>query len=103
MSTPIEDIRNNRIKKLERFRAQNIDPYPEQCSFALTQIVDIQKLLSKYIKAKRSIGIGGRVMAKREHGKSVFVDIFDGSGKFQLFVAEDRAGEEQFKQFVDLI
>ncbi|MEK9175027.1 MAG: OB-fold nucleic acid binding domain-containing protein, partial [Patescibacteria group bacterium] len=103
MSTPGEEIRNNRIKKLERLRIQNIDPYPERCSFILISIIDVQNSLSKYIKSSRAVGIGGRVMAKREHGKSIFIDIFDGSGQFQLFIAEDRVGEKSFKQFADFI
>lgn len=101
MPTPGEEIRNYRIKKLEQLRAVGIDPYPEQCSFALTAISDVQGALSKYIKSRRAIGIAGRIIAKREHGKSAFVDIFDGTGKFQLFVAEDKVGADAYQRFVD--
>jgi lysyl-tRNA synthetase class 2 len=36
--------------------------------------------------------IAGRVMARRDMGKLVFLDLVDRSGKIQLLVAEDRAG-----------
>ncbi len=102
MPTPGEEIRNYRVKKLEQLRAHHIDPYPEQCSFALVPIVTIASGVSQYIKSRKAIGIGGRIMAKREHGKSAFVDIFDGTAKFQLFIASDRVGVEEYQQFIDL-
>ena len=36
--------------------------------------------------------VAGRVMARRDLGKLVFLDLVDRSGKIQLLVAEDRAG-----------
>jgi lysyl-tRNA synthetase, class II len=36
--------------------------------------------------------VGGRVMARRDMGKLVFLDLVDRSGKIQLLVAEGRAG-----------
>ncbi len=36
--------------------------------------------------------LAGRVMARRDLGKLVFLDLVDRSGKIQLLVAEDRAG-----------
>src|SRR5947209_10188145 len=37
--------------------------------------------------------VAGRVMARRDMGKLVFLDLVDRSGKIQLLVAEDRAGK----------
>src|SRR5437867_10325924 len=36
--------------------------------------------------------VAGRVMARRDMGKLVFLDLVDRSGKIQLLVSEDRAG-----------
>jgi lysyl-tRNA synthetase class 2 len=36
--------------------------------------------------------VAGRVMARRDMGKLVFLDLVDRSGKIQLLIAEDRAG-----------
>ena len=102
MTTPGEEIRNNRIEKLKQLASLNIDPYPERCSFALTEISAVRGSLAKYIKSRKAIGIAGRIVAKREHGRSAFVDIFDGTDRFQLFIAEDRIGEDAYRRFVDL-
>ena len=40
--------------------------------------------------------IAGRVMARRDMGKLVFLDLVDRSGKIQLLIAEDRAGPVDF-------
>src|SRR5439155_12677110 len=37
--------------------------------------------------------LAGRVMARRNMGKLVFLDLVDRSGKIQLLIAEDRAGK----------
>jgi lysyl-tRNA synthetase, class II len=43
-------------------------------------------------EAGESRRVAGRVMARRDMGKLVFLDLVDRSGKIQLLVAEDRAG-----------
>jgi len=43
-------------------------------------------------EAGESRRLAGRVMARRDMGKLVFLDLVDRSGKIQLLVAEDRAG-----------
>ena len=40
--------------------------------------------------------VAGRVMARRDMGKLVFLDLVDRSGKIQLLIAEDRAGPVDF-------
>jgi lysyl-tRNA synthetase class 2 len=48
------------------------------------------------VEAGQEVGVprrlAGRVMARRDMGKLVFLDLVDRSGKIQLLVAEDRAG-----------
>ena len=43
-------------------------------------------------EARESRRVAGRVMARRDMGKLVFLDLVDRSGKIQLLVSEDRAG-----------
>lgn len=40
----------------------------------------------------------GRVMAKRQHGKVLFGDLRDSTGKIQLYIKKDVLGEEKFSQ-----
>jgi len=43
-----------------------------------------------------SVALAGRIIAVRDHGRSVFLDIEDGSGRIQAYFKRDRLGEETF-------
>lgn len=47
-----------------------------------------------------TVSIAGRIMAFRAHGKSVFYDIKDATGKIQAYIKKDIIGTENFK-FLD--
>ena len=99
--TPGEEIRLHRIKKLETLRKSGINPYPEKISFSVIEIGDVKKKFKTYARTKKIVGIAGRIMAKREHGGSIFLDIFDGSAnnKLQVFIGEDKIGTSAFSLF----
>ena len=97
----IEEIRKNRIEKLNKMRERGIDPYP-----AITkrthQISDVSKNFAKLQKAKKRIVIAGRIMAQRGHGAILFLDIFDGSSKMQAVLKKDRVGDREFDFFTEV-
>jgi len=97
----IEEIRKNRIEKLNKMRERGIDPYP-----AITkrthQISDVLKNFAKLQKAKKRIVIAGRIMAQRGHGAILFLDIFDGSSKMQAVLKKDRVGDREFDFFTEV-
>ncbi|MBI4059755.1 lysine--tRNA ligase, partial [Candidatus Giovannonibacteria bacterium] len=95
----LDDLIKARRQKLEKLKKLNINPYPARASFALAPIGEISKNFKKYSRSGKKLGIAGRIMAKREHGGSVFLDVFDGSSKLQVFLAKDRIGEASFKLF----
>lgn len=85
---PLDDIRNERIKKLNILREKGMDPYP--ASTARTHL--IAAVLQKFgalSKAKKKVIIAGRVMARREHGGSAFMNVRDESGKIQAYFKKD--------------
>lgn len=88
----LDDIRNERLKKLEILRKNNIDPFPA-VSRRTHRIEDVLGSFSLLAKTKKEVTVAGRVMALREHGKSVFMDIRDGSGKIQAYFKEDVLGD----------
>src|SRR3989344_8929099 len=95
MANSIEEIRSYRVKKLQTLKNKGINPYPSKISFKITPIEKIKK-------TSKTLGIAGRVMAKREHGGSLFFDLYD-SEKFQVFMSKDKIGEESFNFFLETV
>ncbi len=100
----LEEIRNTKIEKVKKLREAGIDPYP-----ALTRrshlVAEAVVNFDKFSGANEEIVLAGRIMAKREHGGSVFFDINDGSAKTQALIKEDEIGKEkleQFREFIDI-
>ncbi|MEK7652709.1 MAG: lysine--tRNA ligase [Patescibacteria group bacterium] len=96
----LEELKNERIKKLKLLREKGINPYP-----AITNrsnvISDILFLFDKF--EGKSIFVAGRIVALRKHGGSTFFDIFDGSGKIQGFLKQDEISDESYKLFDETI
>lgn len=92
-------IRENRLKKLESLRGARINPYPAVPTFPISEIPEIKKNFKKYADSKKNVGLAGRIMAKREHGGSLFLDLSAGFDKFQVFLAKDKIGEKSFSLF----
>lgn len=97
----LEDIRSDRIKKLHALQQAGVDVYPAQAHRSHL-INDVLKHFSYLTKTKRKVCVAGRVTAKREHGKSMFVDMKDATGKIQLFLARNIL-EQQYDTFVDVV
>lgn len=99
MST-IDEIRKERINKIEAIKKAGYLAYPSQTkrTHAISQALED---FSKLSKKKEEVFLAGRVMARREHGKAIFIDIVDGTGKIQSHLREDKLGEKGFKFFQD--
>ncbi|MBI4086350.1 MAG: lysine--tRNA ligase [Candidatus Liptonbacteria bacterium] len=98
----LDELIQERLKKLSRLKEAGINPYPARVSFACKNAADVKKNFGKLEKSREEIGIAGRVMAKRGHGKIAFLDIFDGStadARLQIFVAQDKIGNKAFELF----
>ncbi len=89
----LEEIRSERLKKLEAFRSEGGDPYPAK-SRRTHAIADLAKKFGALAKSKKKVVLAGRVVARREHGGAAFFDLSDGTGKFQLLLKEDLLGED---------
>lgn len=74
-----------RLNRLKLLRAHAIDPYPGTVVRTHT-IADALKSFDDLTRQPASIV--GRVRAIRSHGKSCFIDLEDGSGKIQLYLAQ---------------
>ena len=50
-------------------------------------------------KSAESVTVAGRIYIVRNHGKTIFADLGDESGKIQLYIRKNDLGEEQFELF----
>lgn len=93
----------DKVEKLKITRELGYDPYPPN-SPRLIQINDFLKNFYQFLKnKKKKIWLGGRVMALREHGGIIFVDLKDFSGKVQIILKKDYTKEfENFEKIADI-
>ena len=96
----IDEIRKTRIKKLKAIQAAGLLAYPAKTN-RTHRIKDVLKDFKKIFLNKKRLVLAGRIMAQREHGKTIFLDIFDGSAKIQVLLKESFLGSKSFKFFID--
>ena len=77
----VDEIRRVRLDKLKKLEEHNIAPYGLR--FNRTHL--ISEVLENF-KEEKEVVIAGRFMAHRSHGKVMFADLEDQSGKIQLFI-----------------
>ncbi len=54
-------------------------------------------------KSEEQVSTAGRIYIIRRHGKTIFADMGDSSGKIQLYVRKNDLGDEKFDLFEDYI
>ncbi|OGD81341.1 lysine--tRNA ligase [Candidatus Collierbacteria bacterium RIFOXYD1_FULL_40_9] len=103
MASRLDEILKEREKKIEHLRLIGIDLYPAKSKkdLANKEVVDnFEKYNGKIMT------LAGRIMAWREHGKLIFGQIQDQSGRIQLFIRADTLEitnkEKQLIGFEDL-
>jgi len=88
-----------RVKKLEALEKHGILPYGRQflVSHSIKELREKLGSLDEAEINKIEVQIAGRLMLMRGHGKAVFADLHDSSGKIQLYLKLDILGEAQFE------
>ncbi len=122
MST-IDEIRENRLKKLSELKEKGIDPYPIESKqdYTLAEVrANFAKLSggstsssptsgsgsgpSKSSKSKKTLTLVGRVLSLRPQGAIIFFDFNDGTGKLQgLLKKEEKISDEDFDLFANYV
>ena len=97
----LDEIRQKKLEKIEKLKKVGIDPYPAS-SGRTHEIVQALLLFDSLSADKAELVLVGRIMAKREHGGSMFFDVKDGTGQIQAYLKQDVVGEEVFKTFNEL-
>ncbi|PIR57896.1 MAG: lysine--tRNA ligase [Parcubacteria group bacterium CG10_big_fil_rev_8_21_14_0_10_38_31] len=97
-----EEIRNERIKKLNLLKGSDINPYPIDAKkdYSTEEAIDNFVKLSK---RKKPFFMAGRVMTVRGHGGSTFIDFLDDGVRMQAYLKKDEVGEGSYRLFIDTV
>src|SRR3989344_1662675 len=99
----LEEIRNNRLEKLEKLKKQEINPYPVFSSQDYT-IIDLIENFGKLSKVGEKVSIVGRVMSLRPQGGLTFFNLDDGTAKFQgLLKKGEVVADDSFELFSETV
>jgi lysyl-tRNA synthetase class 2 len=91
-----EHLEENELIKQRKAKLENIAKegvYAYGGAFETTS--GIGELKAAFSEGK-SVVVAGRIMALRLHGKSMFLDLKDSSGKIQAYIKEDSIGADKF-------
>lgn len=96
------DIRNDRLKKIDRLKEAGMDPYPAKAE----PTASIEQFLSTFderTNAGSSATLVGRVMSLRGQGGIMFTDIDDGTSRIQAVFQKDDMDEALFSLFAGAV
>lgn len=89
MSTA-QNLRDERLKKLEKIREIGWNPYPS--SFDKKNMIGHARTMEG-----KKVKTAGKLFSFRTHGNIAFADLKDETGKIQLFFKKDLLGDEAYK------
>lgn len=83
-----------RLEKLEKMNNQGIESYADRYSRTHTssEIIDSFPELEG-----QEVSIAGRIMSKRDQGKTAFIHVQDMAGRIQAYIRMDAVGDEVFQ------
>ncbi len=99
MTARLDSIAQQRLDKLRRLRARDINPYPNR--YRRTHTTQEAIALFEQGEVALEMRLAGRIVAIRDMGKATFIDLRDGSGKIQTYFRSDELGKEKYQQIQD--
>jgi len=96
------DIPAERMEKLARLAAAQCPPYP--AGTALPDRRAIAEVLAQGnpdAEPRGLVTVAGRIVARRDHGKSIFLDLRDEGGRVQVYARAAELGEAAFELLRD--
>ncbi len=95
---PLRELKKIRLRKLEEFRSQGIEPYPYRFDRSHT-LDEARTHYERFAAESTVLSLAGRIMLKRKMGKAIFADLHDLTGKMQVYFKIDNVGEPAFNLF----
>ncbi|HEX2233293.1 MAG TPA: OB-fold nucleic acid binding domain-containing protein, partial [Thermoleophilaceae bacterium] len=95
---------DDRRAKLERLRADGIDPFPHSFE-GVVPVASVHAAhgdLEAGEETDAAYRVAGRLTARRGHGGAAFLDVVDRSGRIQVHARQDVLGEESFERVTSL-
>src|SRR5665213_3274049 len=97
-----QDIRAERLRKLDILRAAGMEAYPADAHRDTTNADGLSNF-DDLEKSAKKLKIGGRVMSLRGQGGIMFADLFDGTGKMQVVLQESQMDKALFELFANAV
>ncbi len=90
-----------RRHKLDELKKKGIDPFASRfmVSHGLGEIVASFGEIDPGAETDLTATVAGRIFAFRRHGKASFVVLGDDSGRIQLYLGQDKLGDEPYELF----
>jgi lysyl-tRNA synthetase class 2 len=84
----LDEIINERKKKLEYLKKSGIEPYPVESkrTFIIREVLD---KFNSFKKSGKKVYLAGRLRSVRDQGKIIFADLEDSSGRVQVILKKD--------------
>src|SRR4051812_21834528 len=99
-----EELLAVRRAKLERLRADGIDPFPHEFDGVepIAGVLAAHAGLADGEETDARHRVAGRLVARRGQGKMAFLDLVDRSGRIQLQARADLLGQESMERLLSL-
>lgn len=94
----LDQLKQDRIKKLNNLKNLGVDPYPATLDNAQSRV----RISEARDLMDQKVAIAGRIRSLRPHGKIAFADLEDESGKIQLFFQQDTTQNFDFLPNLDI-
>lgn len=98
----LEELRSERLKKLERLRAAGVNPYPTAVRRD-QPLGRVAEEFDKFAARTKPLSLAGRVRSIRGQGGVIFFDWDDGTGRLQGLVKKDALSAEAFALFEETV
>ena len=90
----LDELRNQRLEKLETLKSMGEEPF----AFEFSRTHTAGQILNSY-KEGEKVAVAGRIMSLRRMGKASFFHLMDSSGRIQIYMKQDQVGENSYEIF----
>lgn len=90
----VNSITEQRLRKLKAITDLGVEPY----GVRFGERVSVRDILANFVEGDK-VRVAGRLVALRLHGRSIFGNIQEESGRIQIYIKEETVGRENFELF----